>query len=167
MTVLGVSQGYDTKQNKLLSAEGQLDEWQSSDDRRGKIEHLRWTSLDFNDSSAILGSHIRGVRFCVEYRLDSAIDAGSFLWQARTGALASPARLSGVDAADDATTAPRIISTSNGDATACWDAGGTLLSALQADPAHVNALLLVLRNNDANANISVDTAWMAVEWAPR
>jgi hypothetical protein len=167
VTVLGVSQGYDGSQNQLLSSEGQLDEWQSSDDRRGRLDHGRWTSLDFNNSSSILGSEIRLVRFCVEYAIDPGINAGSILWQARTGSLASPTRLSGVDPADDATTAPRVIYTRNGDATACWDADGTLFSALQADPSRVNSLLLVLRNNDANTNLFVDSVAIVVEWAPR
>jgi hypothetical protein len=152
---------------QLLSAEGQLDEWQTSDNRRGKVEHQHWTSLDFNNSSAIVAADIRLVRFCVEYTVDPGFSADSIVWQARTGALASPARLSGVDPADDATTSPRIIHTLSGDATACWDVGGTLLSALRADPSRINSLLLVIGNDDAKKNLSVDFADLVVEWVPR
>jgi hypothetical protein len=112
-----------------------------------------------------VGGQIQAVRICVEHYVDTGFTPGRLVWQARTGALANPLRLAGVDPADDATTPPLFVSRS-GEATACWEAGGTLLSALQGDPAGVSALVLVIRDDDAKKNLFVDTAQVVVEWVP-
>jgi hypothetical protein len=86
---LGVTDGYDLKNAKTLSADGKVGVVGTSNDDRLQVEAGYWISFSFQ-STIPTGATIQSVRIGAEHHEETGIGTSAIQWQAATGTIQSP-----------------------------------------------------------------------------
>ena len=129
---LQISDGFDGKQGKTLSADGTLGQVQTSNNNRFGVEDKYWLSLQFQ-RTVPAGATIVSAKLAVERYEESGHPPGAITWEAGGGALNNPSAATSFK--------PPLLIGESAEAVVEWD-----VTAAANTPAKANDLKMVIRN---------------------
>ncbi|MGD2095266.1 MAG: Ig-like domain-containing protein [Phycisphaerales bacterium] len=153
MATLTVTNGYNQRSRKTLSAEGKIGAIQNSDNMHGEISFGSYTSYDFSDLSIPADAQVQAVVIRVEHYEEERFTTGKLEWAVGTGWPNKPVKWASINAS--------VHKGKSREAVDSWDVTG-VTETLEK----INSLQLQIRNNDhiARKRTFINHVNVIVKW---
>ena len=150
---LNLTEGYDEKNDDLLSNLGLYVDIESSDNNRLELDVPYFVSLEF-DQTVPSGATIVSVKVYIEHFEDDGYLAGELSFEVGTGSLSSPTVLG--------STLPTILIAQEGEAYAEWDVSTWIDTEAEANDLKVK----IVNNSTVGKKVFVDHVYAVVAYTP-